>query len=218
MAGLCVFFKNVLNQSNSESFSSSYASEIDQEHKNTALSLMMMSIDSKGHNLVVNSLAESSENNYEILEIKASSGEQLKMIFTVKDQDLKTDKVAVDDQLRSTNDVDSYSSDSDYFMNCPKKSDSDVSVDMSQTLDSTDADSKSHRSGDSKSLMVKKPNGANKNSKGHESPICFKVFKSGQTFGGHKRSHCFESQEHMIKHKAAAGMAIDLNLPAQDDI
>ncbi|KAL0712836.1 hypothetical protein Bca4012_019814 [Brassica carinata] len=79
-----------------------------------------------------------------------------------------------------------------------------------------DADSKIHRSSDSKSPMVKKANGANKNSKGHECPICFKVFKSDQTLGGHKRSHYFESQEHIIKPKAAGGMCIDLNLPSQD--
>ncbi|XP_009103094.1 zinc finger protein ZAT4 [Brassica rapa] len=232
--------KKLMKQSNSESFSTSSASEIDQEHKDTALSLMMMSIDSKGHNLVVNSLAESSENNSEILETKASSGEQL----NVKNQDLKTDKVAVDDQLRSTNDADSYSSDSDYFMNGPKKSDSDISVEGSlrntelnsfkngdelgvkeggskyqlrkskRVLPSSyesdscaDRNMKIHRSGDCK--MLKKASGANKSSKAHE-------FKSSQALGGHKRSHSIESQEQKIKHKAAADMRIDLNLPVQD--
>ncbi|KAG2320858.1 hypothetical protein Bca52824_014071 [Brassica carinata] len=225
-----------------ESFISSSASEIDQEHKDTALSLMMMSIDSKGHNLVVNSLADSSENNSEILETKASSGEQL----SLKNQDLKTDKVAVDDQLRSAND----SSDSDYFMNGPKKSDSDISVDGSlrntelnrfknddelgvkergskydlrkskrvlpsyESDSCADTNSKIHRSSDCK--MVKKASGANKSSKAHECPICFRVFKSGQALGGHKRSHSIESQERRIKHKAAADMQIDLNLSAQD--
>ncbi|KAJ4889757.1 C2H2-like zinc finger protein [Raphanus sativus] len=233
--------KKVMKQS--ESFSSSSASEIDQEHKDTALSLMMMSIDSKGRNLVVNSLAESSsENTSEILETKASSGEQLKMIFN---QDLKTDKLAADDQLRPPDD--SYSSDSDYFMNGPKKSDSDVSVEGSlrntnrlkngddlgvkegrskyelrkskrvlPCYDSdscVDTDNKIHRSSDSKSPMVKKSSGANKSSKVHECPVCFRVFKSGQALGGHKRSHFIG---HKIKHKAAADMPIDLNLPAQD--
>ncbi|KAL0699986.1 hypothetical protein Bca4012_056108 [Brassica carinata] len=237
-------WKRSKKQSSSERFSngsSSSASEIDQEHKNTALSLMMMSIDSKGHNLVVNSVAESSENNSEILETKASSGEQLKMIFNVKDQDLKTDNVAVDD---------SYSSDSDYFMNGPKKSESDVSVDMSlrntglnrfmngdelevkergskyelrkskRVLHAYESDScadtniKIHRSSDSK--LVKKASGANRSSKGHECPICFRVFKSGQALGGHKRSHFIGNHEQRIKHKAAADMRIDLNLPAQD--
>ncbi|CAG7901841.1 unnamed protein product [Brassica rapa] len=240
--------KKLMKQS--EAFSngsSSSASEIDQEHKDTALSLMMMSIDSKGNNLVVNSLAESSENNSEILETKASSGEQL----NVKNQDLKTDKVAVDDQLRSANDADSYSSDSDYFMNGPKKSDSDISVNGSlrntelnsfktgdelgvkeggskyqlrkskRVLPSSyesdscaDRNMKIHRSGDCK--MVKKASGANKSSKAHECPICFRVFKSGQALGGHKRSHFIESQEQKIKHKAAVDMRIDLNLPAHD--
>uniref|UniRef100_A0A0D3D6T8 C2H2-type domain-containing protein n=1 Tax=Brassica oleracea var. oleracea TaxID=109376 RepID=A0A0D3D6T8_BRAOL len=208
--------KKLMKQS--ESFISSSASEIDQEHKDTALSLMMMSIDSKGHNLVVNSLADSSENNSEILETKASSGEQL----SLKNQDLKTDKVAVDDQLRSAND----SSDSDYFMNGPKKSDSDISVDGSlrntelnrfkndDELGVKERGSKIHRSSDCK--MVKKASGANKSSKAHECPICFRVFKSGQALGGHKRSHSIESQERRIKHKAAADMQIDLNLSAQD--
>ncbi|CAH8390898.1 unnamed protein product [Eruca vesicaria subsp. sativa] len=239
-------------RSKKQSFSSSpssSASEIDQEHRNTALSLMKMSIDSKGHNLVVNSLvAESSENNSEILETKASSEEQLKFIFSVKkNHDLKTDKVAVDDHLRTlADDDDSYSSDSDYFMNGPKKSNSDISVDRSlrngdelgvkeggskyelhksksvlpcyENDSCADTDRKIHRSSDCKSPLVKKASsGANKNSNGHKCPKCFKVFKSGQALGGHKRSHFFENQEQRIKHKAAAAdvLLIDLNLPAQ---
>ncbi|ESQ34288.1 hypothetical protein EUTSA_v10007938mg [Eutrema salsugineum] len=264
--------KRVMRQSNSGSFSngsSSSASEIDQEHKNTALSLMMMSRDSKGHNLVVNSMAESSENNSVILETKSSSGEHLKKVSNVKNQVLETDKVASDDQLRSAADDDNGAilcdsdSDSDYFIHGPKKSDSDISVDGSlrntgigsgfnifknsdelglkeggskyelrkskrifpsyengahslETDSCADTYSKIHRSSDSKSPMVKKASGGTKKkSKGHECPICFKVFKSGQALGGHKRSHSFENQEHRINHHAAE-MRIDLNLPAMD--
>ncbi|CAH8349850.1 unnamed protein product, partial [Eruca vesicaria subsp. sativa] len=53
--------KRSKKQSSSESFSngsssSSFVCEIDQEHKNTALSLMMLSMDSRGLTFVVNSL------------------------------------------------------------------------------------------------------------------------------------------------------------------
>ncbi|KAF8088768.1 hypothetical protein N665_0530s0023 [Sinapis alba] len=209
------------------SSSSSSACEIEQEDKNSALSLMMMSMDSKGLTLV----AESSVNYSEILETKVSSGEQLKMIFN---QDLQTDKVALvvdDDDLLS----DSYSSDSDYFMNGPKKSDS---VDRCLRNNDDELESKEGRSkyellkskwvdlssyesdscADTNRMMIhsKKAITANKNSKCHECPICFRVFKSGQALGGHKRSHSFVNQQHRIKHKAAAYLRIDLNLPAQD--
>ncbi|CAH2033878.1 unnamed protein product [Thlaspi arvense] len=264
-------------QSNFESFSdgdSSSASEVDLEDKDTALSLMMMSSDSKGRNLGVNSLAESSENNSVILETKSSSGEQLKKISSVKNQVLKTDEVAADDQLRSADDddgailCDSDDSDSDYFMNGPKKSDSGVSVDGAlrntgfgfsnslnnrfrnsdeqrvkeggsqyelrkskrvlpsyesgahslETESCADTSNKIYRSNYGKSPMVKKASGgAKKKSTGHECPICFRVFSSGQALGGHKRSHSFENQEHRIRIKhRAADMRIDLNLPATD--
>ncbi|KAL1198368.1 Zinc finger protein ZAT9 [Cardamine amara subsp. amara] len=70
--------------------------------------------------------------------------------------------------------------------------------------------------------MVKKANGAKKKSKGHECPICFRVFKSGQALGGHKRSHFIGNQEHrtlVIQHQVAHEMhtLIDLNLPAPID-
>ncbi|KAB1222027.1 Zinc finger protein ZAT4 [Morella rubra] len=57
-----------------------------------------------------------------------------------------------------------------------------------------------------------------KRSKGHECPICFRVFRSGQALGGHKRSHFFGGSEDrtiVIKqeHSELRGL-IDLNLPA----
>lgn len=81
----------------------------------------------------------------------------------------------------------------------------------------------------SKSPVVKKASGGGvkKKSKGHECPICFRVFKSGQALGGHKRSHFIGNQEHRTlviqqhHHQVAAHdqlhTLIDLNLPAPID-
>ncbi|CAH2033877.1 unnamed protein product [Thlaspi arvense] len=298
----------IMNQSDS---ASSDASEIEPEQEEMALSLMMLSRDSsfkKGYNLVVNSLAESSDNNSVILETKSSSGEQLKM-FNVK---------SVNEEFRKKNKLegvdngdilyDSDNSDSGYFRNGPKKLDSDVSVDgffrntgfdnkavmrtgsgfnsstakqdnnlnrfrkewsgsgsgsgsgrsstkydlrkskrgfptncrkkikyefTESVYDSgehsleTDSCADTNRTikihSKSSSPMVKKASGgAKKKSKGHECPICFRVFKSGQALGGHKRSHFIGNQEHrtlVIQHQVAHEMhtLIDLNLPAPID-
>ncbi|KAI3817331.1 hypothetical protein L1987_11121 [Smallanthus sonchifolius] len=63
-----------------------------------------------------------------------------------------------------------------------------------------------------------------KKNKGHECPICFRMFKSGQALGGHKRSHFINGSEHRIDHMAAMERAgatytdmIDLNLPAPEE-
>ncbi|KAL0800071.1 hypothetical protein Bca101_055246 [Brassica carinata] len=271
---------------------SSDDSEIETEQEQMALSLMMLSRDDsgfkKGHNLVVNSLAESSDNNSVILETKSSSGEQLKT-FKVKEF-CKKEKPGVGvDHLRSGEDngdvlYDSDNSDSGYFRNGPKKLDSDVSVDgflrntgFNSSQDksmnrfrtgsgrfSTKYDLRKSRtgfptygrkknkyeftesvydSGDQHSLetescaetikihkskppMVKKASvgdGTKKKSKGHECPICFRVFKSGQALGGHKRSHFIGNHEHRTlviqQHQVAHDMhtLIDLNLPAPID-
>ncbi|KAJ4872844.1 C2H2-like zinc finger protein [Raphanus sativus] len=76
----------------------------------------------------------------------------------------------------------------------------------------------------SKATMVKKASGSKKKSKGHECPICFRVFKSGQALGGHKRSHFLGNHEHRTlviqqQHQVAHEMhtLIDLNLPAPID-
>lgn len=60
-----------------------------------------------------------------------------------------------------------------------------------------------------------------KKSKGHECPICFRMFKSGQALGGHKRSHFLNGS---INHYAAmeheapsCSDMIDLNLPAPEE-
>ncbi|XP_018437727.1 uncharacterized protein LOC108810094 [Raphanus sativus] len=281
---------SIMNQYDS---ASSDESEIETEQEQMALSLMMLSRDSsgfkKGHNLVVNSLAESSDNNSVILETKSSSGEQLK-IFEVKEL-CKKDKVGVGvDHLRSGEDngdvlYDSDNSDSGYFRNGPKKFDSDVSVDgflrntgfnssQDKSLNrfrtgsdrsSTKYDLRRSRTGftsygqkkikyeftesvydsgdqhsletdscadtikvhNSKPPIVKKASGggggAKKKSKGHECPICFRVFKSGQALGGHKRSHFIGNHEHRTlviqQHQVAHEMhtLIDLNLPAPID-
>ncbi|KAJ0713687.1 putative transcription factor C2H2 family [Helianthus annuus] len=63
-----------------------------------------------------------------------------------------------------------------------------------------------------------------KKNKGHECPICFRMFKSGQALGGHKRSHFINGSEDRTDHVAAIEQVeatytdmIDLNLPAPED-
>ncbi|CAL9216246.1 unnamed protein product [Arabidopsis halleri] len=248
----------LMKRSNSESFSNgslSFVSEIDQEVRDAAYTLMMLYSGSrsfkKRRNLVMNSLGESSDNDSAVVETRSSSGDELK-IFNVKNQVLETGKVGVDDQLGSDDDdgvslCDSDGSDSDYFTNGPSKSDSDISVDgntgfgsgfnnslnrfrnsneggskyelskskralFSYETDScADTNSKiHHRFRDSKSSMVKKASGEKKKSKGHECPICFKMFKSGQALGGHKRSHSIANQVADTRNQ------IDLNLTDSD--
>ncbi|KAG5076360.1 hypothetical protein JHK82_055055 [Glycine max] len=58
-----------------------------------------------------------------------------------------------------------------------------------------------------------------KKSKDHECPICYKIFKSGQALGGHKRSHFIGGSEEntvLIK-QVVPNFLIDLNLPAPVD-
>ncbi|MFS7959330.1 putative transcription factor C2H2 family [Helianthus anomalus] len=63
-----------------------------------------------------------------------------------------------------------------------------------------------------------------KKNKGHECPICFRMFKSGQALGGHKRSHFINGSEDRTDHVAAIEQVeatytemIDLNLPAPEE-
>ncbi|XP_050220953.1 zinc finger protein ZAT4-like [Mercurialis annua] len=68
--------------------------------------------------------------------------------------------------------------------------------------------------------------GAKKISRGHECPICFKVFPSGQALGGHKRSHLVVASTSTDHHHQKKNISIqesisppirdflDLNLPA----
>ncbi|KAI3744448.1 hypothetical protein L1987_57529 [Smallanthus sonchifolius] len=60
-----------------------------------------------------------------------------------------------------------------------------------------------------------------KKNKGHECPICFRMFKSGQALGGHKRSHFINgSMDHFaaMEHGApSCSDMIDLNLPAPEE-
>ncbi|PON52347.1 TFIIH C1-like domain containing protein [Trema orientale] len=59
-----------------------------------------------------------------------------------------------------------------------------------------------------------------KKSKGHECPICFRIFKSGQALGGHKRSHFVGGREantmviRQVPPEAEITVLFDLNLPA----
>ncbi|KAL4385700.1 hypothetical protein GQ457_15G004690 [Hibiscus cannabinus] len=87
-------------------------------------------------------------------------------------------------------------------------------------------DTKSTKScSNGKSLGVPKGSSSNaekrlgsKKNKGHECPFCFRVFKSGQALGGHKRSHFVGGSDDrtlVIKQDSSEMPAlIDLNLPA----
>ncbi|CAG7864704.1 unnamed protein product [Brassica rapa] len=241
-SGPTTMIKRSKKQSSSESFSTvSWSSDpgIDQGSKD----LMFLHLGRKDFNLPVNSLVpESSENNSEILETKSSSGELLKTPH----------KVAVGDD--SDDSDDNGSSDSDYFMSGPKKSDVSVGGSLRNTgvgsgfnsfkngdelgvkergskhelgkskrvspsygSDSYEdkKNSKFHRSSDGG--MVKKASGGDKNSKGHECPVCFKVYSSGQALGGHKRSHTIANQAQQRAKRNAADMQFDLYLPAEED-
>ncbi|XP_022726838.1 uncharacterized protein LOC111282842 [Durio zibethinus] len=86
-------------------------------------------------------------------------------------------------------------------------------------------DSKITKSSHGKSLSTPRGSSGNawkrmgsKKNKGHECPFCFRVFKSGQALGGHKRSHFVGGSEDrtlVIKQDSPEmpGL-IDLNLPA----
>nr|XP_043613653.1 zinc finger protein ZAT9-like [Erigeron canadensis] len=63
-----------------------------------------------------------------------------------------------------------------------------------------------------------------KKNKGHECPICFRMFKSGQALGGHKRSHFLNGTADRMDYMAPIGYEepvyndmIDLNLPAPEE-
>ncbi|KAL8218748.1 hypothetical protein R6Q57_022121 [Mikania cordata] len=63
-----------------------------------------------------------------------------------------------------------------------------------------------------------------KKNKGHECPICFRMFKSGQALGGHKRSHFINGSDDRIDHMTPMEQVgatytdmIDLNLPAPEE-
>ncbi|KAJ1395899.1 Zinc finger C2H2-type [Sesbania bispinosa] len=72
-----------------------------------------------------------------------------------------------------------------------------------------------------KSSKTKKKKLKSKKSREHECPICYKIFKSGQALGGHKRSHFIGgSEENTLVIKQSAPVVpclIDLNLPAPVD-
>ncbi|KAL4278592.1 hypothetical protein GQ457_03G026950 [Hibiscus cannabinus] len=59
-----------------------------------------------------------------------------------------------------------------------------------------------------------------KKNKGHQCPFCFRVFKSGQALGGHKRSHFVggaEDRTLVIKQDTATVFDLNLPAPVEDD-
>ena len=102
------------------------------------------------------------------------------------------------------------------------------SIDDESDENSTDTDSfpapKSHNNKTlkgKKCSKAKKKKMKSKKSREHECPICYRIFRSGQALGGHKRSHFiggYEENTLIIKqHAPAVPCLIDLNLPAPVD-
>lgn len=62
-----------------------------------------------------------------------------------------------------------------------------------------------------------------KKSKGHKCPFCYRMFKSGQALGGHKRSHFIHGGDHENLNQQSSAVKrevadlLDLNLPAPVD-
>ncbi|KAE9607344.1 hypothetical protein Lal_00026858 [Lupinus albus] len=116
-------------------------------------------------------------------------------IYETGEKDLKFESLAYD----STYESDGNSSDTDSFP-APKKSHS------SKILN-----------GKKSSKTKKKKKLKSKKSKEHECPICYKIFKSGQALGGHKRSHFVGGSEENTVIINQGPCLIDLNLPAPVD-
>ncbi|KAL7181510.1 hypothetical protein ACSBR1_040411 [Camellia fascicularis] len=274
---------------------SSSVFEIDHEQEEVAMCLMMLSRDS-GNWVGVNFVAESSDNNSVVLETKSSSIDMrigrkkgLNWVHN-RDETAKIKKLQKGKLKSGVFDAEEATqfenSDSEYFINGPKKVDSDVSVDGFLTNDNF----KKHKieGGSNSRFMVsdtelgkglnkvkcKRTESTNnlfpkekghdesgivsnsikfdsrkrtvigsyskkkqsvrdllcngerrlksKKSKGHECPICHRMFKSGQALGGHKRSHFLgESREKsnqtipVIEQEISeVPDLLDLNLPA----
>ncbi|XP_010480655.1 PREDICTED: uncharacterized protein LOC104759425 [Camelina sativa] len=216
--------KRVMERSNSESFSNeilSFGSGISHDVGVASYILMMMKSEEyyssyeERHNFVMNSMHE---DDFEVVKTKySSSGKKLITISYVnKSQVSEKDKVADGDQLRSSDGVilcGSHGSDSDADIsvhgsrrntgfgsglnNSTKRfRDGDEGGSKYETDSGADTNSKIHRSGDSKSPVVKKAGGEEKESKSHECPICSEVFKSVEALDCHVRSHYIENREH----------------------
>ncbi|KAK7317948.1 hypothetical protein RJT34_02594 [Clitoria ternatea] len=104
--------------------------------------------------------------------------------------------------------------------------DSIYEIDENSSDSETDSFPAPKKSHSSKAINGNKSNKAKKKlkctkGKEHECPICFRIFKSGQALGGHKRSHFIgRSVENslVIKHvTSVVPCLIDLNLPAPVD-
>ncbi|XP_042497413.1 uncharacterized protein LOC122076169 [Macadamia integrifolia] len=101
---------------------------------------------------------------------------------------------------------------------------SENSIDTDVSPDPT-ADSKINKSCSNETLIeeedIAETSYGSKKSKGHECPICFKVFASGQALGGHKRSHLVGGSEYRCNQTIVIQQQLpeirdllDLNLPA----
>ncbi|XP_010462890.1 PREDICTED: zinc finger protein ZAT9-like [Camelina sativa] len=212
--------KVMRRSSDSESFSNeilSFGSGISQDVGVASYIFMMMkSVENcsyeERHNFVMNSMHE---DDFEVVKTKSSSGKKLITISYVKSQVSEKGKVADGDQLRSAEGVilcgsDGFDSDADISVHGSRRNtgsgfnnsmnrfrNGDEGGSKYETDSRADTNSKIHRLRDSKSPeVVKKAGGEEKESKSHECPICFEVFKSVQALDYHVRSHYIGNREH----------------------
>ncbi|KAL4319239.1 hypothetical protein GQ457_18G024670 [Hibiscus cannabinus] len=218
------------NNSVSLANGSSSVSEIEdqQEKEEVAMCLMMLSRDSSGCKKGLNSVADSSDNNSVVLEatklkspVSGPCSENSDSGYcrngVTKDVELECKKP----KLKSRSGVEEFDAKLGKKLSklkCLKTKVGDNQADSfaNGSFHAQMADAKVTKSsnGNAEKKLVSKRN------KGHECPFCFRVFKSGQALGGHKRSHFVGGSEDTtldIKQdtpEMSLPALIDLNLPA----
>ncbi|KAK8508074.1 hypothetical protein V6N13_055528 [Hibiscus sabdariffa] len=214
--------------SNNSANGSSSVSEIEdqQEQEEVALCLMMLSRDSSGCKKGLNSVADSSDNNSVVLEATKLKSAVSGPCSENSDSGYCRNGVTKDVEckklkLKSRSGVDDYDAKLGKKLSkfkCVKTEVGDYQADSfaNGSFHAQMADAKVTKSsnGNAEKRLVSKRN------KGHVCPFCFRVFKSGQALGGHKRSHFVGGSEDtplVIKQdtpEMSLPALIDLNLPA----
>ncbi|XP_076927132.1 zinc finger protein ZAT9-like [Bidens hawaiensis] len=230
---------NTNSTTSNYNYGSSSVSEIDEfEQEDVAMCLMKLSKDS-GNWVGVNSVGESSDNASVDLETKKSSLEmnikkKLDLSYEEK-QEIRRNLFrefgydsTLTKRIRDNNDDDGgglYKKKNKYeCLNCNKTFSSFQGLGGHRPCHKkNNGFTASEYARDQKGKTEKK---VPKKNKWHECPICFRMFKSGQALGGHKRSHFMNGYEDRIDDMAAMEQAaatatytdmFDLNLPAPEE-
>ncbi|KAK1419896.1 hypothetical protein QVD17_29325 [Tagetes erecta] len=231
---------SLTNSNNSNyNYGSSSVSEIDEfEQEEVAMCLMMLSKDSANW-AGVHSVLEASDNNSVVLETKNCRNNGMKG-FNYKDlsyeekQEIRRKlfrEFGYDDSLkkRVRDDDDSYKRNKYECMNCNKTFSSFQGLGghrpchKKNNAFSSYGNNTDREFARNKKAKLEKKTRPKKN-KAQQCPICFRMFKSGQALGGHKRSHFINGSEDRIDHMEAMEQSvetytdmIDLNLPAPEE-